>query len=162
MGQASKPQQEDTSDVFEGFPSHLVLENKHFCIGWECTLLPRFIMKVKSEWMKWISMFICLLECFCMILKTKCEKKITIHGSIKILILLKNHFLWVRIFLLNYLHVKMLTFNFDSSFLRSITFANFHQILKVRIVSKSELSWLSKNVKNFNYRYPRSWEIAFF
>ena len=71
-------------------------------------------------------------------------------------------FYGLRTFLLIYAHIKMLTLNFDSRFLRIITMANFHQILKVRIVSKSELSWLSKNVQNCNPRYPRSWEIAYF
>ena len=64
MGQVSKHQHEDACDVFEGVLSHLVLGNKYFRTGWECTFLPRFIMKVKSEWMQWTTMFICLIECF--------------------------------------------------------------------------------------------------
>ena len=71
---------------------------------------------------------------FFIILCAKCKKK-TIHASIKILILLRNNFLWIRIFILTYAQVKMLTLNFDSQFLRSINMAIFHQILKVRIVS---------------------------
>ena len=63
-------------------------------------------------------------------------------------------------FFLNYVLVKMLTNNFCFHFLRSRTLVNFHQILKVRIVLKSELSWLFKNVKNFNPRCLKSWEIA--
>ena len=49
--QALKPQHEDTYDVFEGVPSHLVLGNKHSRTRWEFTLLPSFIMEVKSELM---------------------------------------------------------------------------------------------------------------
>ena len=47
--QASKPQHKDTYDVFEGVPCHLVLGNKHSRTRWEFTLLPSFIMAVKSE-----------------------------------------------------------------------------------------------------------------
>ena len=63
-------------------------------------------------------------------------------------------------FFLNYVLVKMLTNNFCFHFLRSRTLVNFHQILKVRIVLKSELSWLFKNVQNFSPRCLKSWEIA--
>ena len=41
----------------------------------------------------------------------------------------------------------MLTLNFGSHFPSSKTMPNFHQRLKVRIVSKSDLSWLSKMPK---------------
>ena len=50
----------------------------------------------------------------------------------------------------------MLTLNFDSHFPRSITMADFYQRLKVRIVSKSDLSWLSKNAQNCNPRHPEA------
>ena len=60
--------------------------------------------------------------------------KKTIHASIKISIVLRNNFLWIGTFLLTFAHVKMLTLNFDSRFLRSITMANFYQISKVMIV----------------------------
>ena len=61
---------------------------------------------------------------------------------------------------LTYVLEKMLTLNLYFHFFRSITLANFHQILKVRVVLKSELSWLSKKVQNLNPRCLRSWEIA--
>ena len=156
-----KPQHEDTYDVFEGVPSHLVLGNKHSRTWWEFTLLPSFMMEVKSELMhEQQCSFVCYNVFFVLFCVPNVKK--TIHAPIKILILLRNNFLWIRIFILTYAQVKMLTLNFDSRFLRSITMANFHQISKVRIVSKSELSWLSKNVQNCNPRYPRSWEIAYF
>ena len=76
-------------------PKPSVLGKKHFCTGWEFTLLPSFIMKVRSEWMR-TTMFVCLLESFCSIFCTKYEK-IALHASIKISILLNVHFLWVGI-----------------------------------------------------------------
>ena len=55
---------------------------------------------------------------------------------------------------------KMLTLNFHSCFLWSITVTNFSQRLKVRIVSKSELFWLFENVHNFNLRHLGGQSIA--
>ena len=48
---ALKYQHEDTYDVFEGVPSHLVLGNKHSRTWWKFNLLPSFVMEVKSELM---------------------------------------------------------------------------------------------------------------
>ena len=59
-------------------------------------------------------------------------------------------------FFLSYAVVKMLILNLYSHFLRTITLANIDQILKVRIVLKSELSLPSENVQNFNPRCLRS------
>ena len=74
--QALKPQYEDTYDVFEGVPSHLVLGNKHSCTRWEFTLLPSFIMEVKSELMhEQQCSFVCY-NVFCIILCAKCKKKL--------------------------------------------------------------------------------------
>ena len=53
---------------------------------------------------------------------------------------------------LPYVLIKMLILYLHSHFLCSTTLAKFHQISKVRIVLKSELSWLSENVLNFNPR----------
>ena len=72
--QALKPQYEDTYDVFEGVQSHLVLGNKNSRTWWAFTLLPSFIMGVKSELMQWTTMFICLLEFFFIVLSAKCKK----------------------------------------------------------------------------------------
>ena len=74
--QALKPQYEDTYDVFEGVPSHLVLGNKHSRTRWEFTLLPSFIMEVKSELMhEQQCSFVCY-NVFCIILCAKCKKKL--------------------------------------------------------------------------------------
>ena len=110
----------------------------------------------------WKTVFICLLKCFFLLFCVPNVKKQLFMLQSKFWFFSEIIFYGIRTFLLIDAHVKMLTLNFDSRFLRSITMANFHQILKVRIVSKSELSWLSKNVQNCNPRYPRSWEIAYF
>ena len=69
-----------------------------------------------------------------------------------------SYFLWFKKFFLTYVLEKMLTLDLYSHFLLSITLANFHQILKVMIILKSELSWFSENVQNFDPRCLRSWE----
>ena len=50
--QALKPQHKDIYDVFEGVPCHLMLGNKNSRTRGEFTLLPSFIMEVKSELMQ--------------------------------------------------------------------------------------------------------------
>ena len=90
--QALKPKYEDTYDVFEGVPSHLVLGNKHSRTWWEFTLLPSFIMEVKSELMhEQQCSFVCYNVSFLLFCVPNVKK--TIHASIKILILLRNNFL---------------------------------------------------------------------
>ena len=66
----------DTFFVFEVVPSHLVLGNKHSRTWWEFTLLPSFIMEVKSELMhEQQCSFVCY-NVFCIILCAKCKKKL--------------------------------------------------------------------------------------
>ena len=107
-----------------------------------------------------IKMIICLLGCFCIILCINCKKELLSMLQSKFWFFLNFIFHGLK-FLQTHVHLKMLDLNFDSRFLRSISLANFRQRLKVRIVSKSELSWLFKNSQNLDPRYPRSWEIAY-
>ena len=161
--QALKPQHKDTYDVFEGVPCHLVLGNKHSRTWWEFTLLPSFTIPVKSELVHGQQCsFVCYNVFFLLLFCVPNVKKQLFMLQSKFQFFSEIIFYGLRTFLLIYAHIKMLTLNFDSQFLRSITVVNYHQILKERIVSKSELSWLSKNVQNFDLRHLRSWEIAYF
>ena len=61
----------------------------------------------------WTTMYICLLKCFLssIILGAKC-KKTTIHASIKISILFRNNFLWIKNFFTNLCPRQNVNFKF--------------------------------------------------
>ena len=124
--------------------------------------LPILMMKVKYE-IKQICSILCLyvlgfVEIFHLFISSKTitpNVSKTIWNKAKYFI-----FYGLQKLFLTCDHRKMLTLNFDSHFPQSITLSNFHPRLKVGIVLKSELSWLSEIVQNFNPRCLRSWEIA--
>ena len=110
--QALKPQHEDTYDVFEGVPSHLVLGNKHSRTWWEFTLLPSFTIPVKSELVhEQQCSFVCYIVFFLSIILCAKWKK-NIHALIKISILFRNNFLWIKNFFTNLCPHQNVNFKF--------------------------------------------------
>ena len=146
--------------------SHFVLTDKLSLTGREFCLLahlPILMMKVKYE-IKQIRtiLFLYVLEFFEIFHLPEVrqwhpmfQKQIELRINISFSIDSKNFFLTCD-------HRKMLTLNFDSHFHQSITLSNFYPRLKVGTVLKSELSWLSEIVQNFNPGCLRSWQIPFF